>query len=260
MTVAGGAPHPRPAPRLAVLAEEADGVGGTLANERRMRALSLEQVATATRIRPVFLRALERDDLAALPGPVYTRGYVRTYAEYLGLEAAPLLARLPAPAPAAVSRRRLRLPAGVALTGPVVGAAGLILAVALFATYAAYEFRSARLDAAPSPAPTAAGPPPIASPAPLPSIDPTAAATTESAAVHPIAVAIKATELVWVQVTIDGKAAYGTSGRMLQPGAEDVFVGQKIKIQAGKPSLLVSVSGGDYAPLGVLSKEYTAQT
>jgi helix-turn-helix protein len=247
-------------PQLEVLE---GGVGLVLAQERREQGLSIERVAAATRIRTAHLLAIERDDLAALPGPVYARGYVATYAAHLGLDPEPLLRRLPAPEPMAATSGRFlslarlapRLPLRVVLTAPLLTAIGLLLALGLFSAYALYELRSARLDAAPT---HAAGgvPPPIASPQPLPSIDPTAAPL----AAHPIAVAIKATELVWVQVTVDGKPVYGASGRMVQAGSEDVFVGQKVKIQSGKPSLLVSVGDGDYAPLGVLTKEYSAQT
>lgn len=239
------------------------GVGVALAGERRAQGLSLEQVAAASRIRVVHLQALERDDLDALPGPVYARGYLRSYAALLGLDPEPLLARLaPREAPAPGSGRFLSLarlapglPARLVLTGPLLTGLGLLVLIALFSAYALYELRSARLDAGPAPAAPPAAPP-IASPAPLPSIAPTSA----PAAIHPVAIAIKATELVWVQVTVDGKPAYGTAGHMLEPGTEDVFVGAKVRIQAGKPSLLVSVGGGDYAPLGVLTKEYSAQT
>jgi cytoskeleton protein RodZ len=250
-------------PQLEVLE---GGVGVVLAVERRRQGLSVEQVAAATRIRAEHLLAIERDDLAALPGPIYARGYVRSYAAHLGLDPAPLVGRLPSPEPPArtsgrflsLARLAPRVPPGVALTAPIVAAVGLILVLALFSAYALYELRSARLDGMPSAGPTAAVAPPIASPAPLPSIIPTASPAPAAAA--PVSVAIRATELTWVQVTVDGKAANGPSGHLLQPGAEASFSGQKVKIQAGKPSLLISVGGSDYAPLGVLAKEYSAQT
>jgi len=247
-------------PQLEVLE---GGTGLVLAAERRRQGLSIEQVAAATRIRPVQLLAIERDDLAALPGPIYARIYVRSYSAHLGLDPEPLMQRQAAPEPPArasgpflsLARLAPRLPAGLVLTAPVVTAFGLLLVLALFSTYALYELRSARLDGAPSAGPAAAAAPPIASAAPLPSALPTAVP-----APAPVSVGIRATELVWVQVTVDGKAVYGTAGRMMQPGAADTFSGRKVKIQAGKPSLLVSVGGSGYTPLGVLTKEYSAQT
>lgn len=267
MTPEPAATAPAPELRLA-LVEPA--VGAALAGERRAQRQSLEQVAAATRIRVGHLRAIERDELESLPGPVYARGYVRTYANHLGLDPEPLLERMPPPAPAEVPGRgslslaRLapRLPAGLVVTGPGLAGIAVALAVGLFGAYAWYEIRSARLDAAPAAAPAAARPP-IASPMPLPSGPPAPApeaAASGPVVTHPIAVAIRATELVWVQVTVDGKAVYGDAGRMLQPGTEDVFVGGRVAVRAGKPSLLVSLSGAEYAPLGALSREFSAQT
>lgn len=253
-------------PRLAVVAED-DGIGVTLGGERRVRGISLEQVCAATRIGLGHLKALEREEFDALPGPVYVRGYLRSYAEYLGLDPGPLLARLPAATSvrAASHGGGSTVRARVVLTSPLLGAAALVIAGGLFAAYALYEVRSAGLDSGAAPTPPVAVWPPIASLPPLapavPSVAPTSAAPTSTApAARPIAVAIKATELDWVQVTVDGAPIYGTGGKMLKAGDQDVFIGEKIKIQSGKPSLQVAVSGGDFAALGVLSKEFSAQT
>jgi hypothetical protein len=59
--------------------------------ERERRGARLEQVAEATKIRTTYLEALEAHDWKALPADVFTRGYVRTYAEYLGLDQEHLL-------------------------------------------------------------------------------------------------------------------------------------------------------------------------
>ena len=71
-----------------------DGVtplGGQLRAERERRGAGLEQVSEATKIRKTYLEALEAHDWTALPADVFTRGYVRTYAEYLGLDPEHLL-------------------------------------------------------------------------------------------------------------------------------------------------------------------------
>jgi cytoskeleton protein RodZ len=62
------------------------GVGATLKRARRERGLSLEDVEEATKIRSRYLQALEGEDFGALPDPVYVRGFVRTYADFLGLD------------------------------------------------------------------------------------------------------------------------------------------------------------------------------
>lgn len=232
--------------------------GALLAEARRSAGQSLELVAAGTRIRLPHLRAIEAGDFAALPGAVYVRGYVRVYAEHLGLDPAPLLARLPeghGGISPAVRPLHASPPPRIAITGPALAAVGLILATTLFALYAWRELEAARQEQAPPPA--ALSPPPIASPQPLPS----AAATAPSApAPRMVSVAVKATEQVWLSVTVDGKPFYGQSGRFLAAGQSDVYVGEKVKISAGKASLLVSLNGGDFVPMGSLTKEYSAQT
>ncbi len=64
----------------------ANGVGPTLREARKRREVELSAVEEATRIRPRFLRAIENEEWDVLPGGVYTRGFIRTYAAYLGLD------------------------------------------------------------------------------------------------------------------------------------------------------------------------------
>jgi hypothetical protein len=66
-------------------------LGDQLRAARERRGELLEQVSDATRIGKVYLNALEDHDWEALPADVFTRGYVRTYAEYLGLDQEHLL-------------------------------------------------------------------------------------------------------------------------------------------------------------------------
>src|SRR6266498_1926256 len=61
-------------------------IGQRLKAAREANRLTLEKVFEATRIRIPYLRALEADDLSVLPAPVQARGYLRNYAEYLGLD------------------------------------------------------------------------------------------------------------------------------------------------------------------------------
>ena len=73
--------------------EVKSGLGVELREARRARALSLDEVQRATRIAHRYLEALEQEDFAALPAPVFARGFLRSYAQYLGLDPAPLVAR-----------------------------------------------------------------------------------------------------------------------------------------------------------------------
>ena len=60
--------------------------GGNLQREREMRGVTLEEISGATKISVRFLRAIEEENFAALPGGVFTRSFIRTYARYLGLD------------------------------------------------------------------------------------------------------------------------------------------------------------------------------
>lgn len=63
------------------------GVGSALRRAREGRGLSLDEAARDTRIRVDQLDALEGEDFDVLPGEVYARASLRTYASYLGLDA-----------------------------------------------------------------------------------------------------------------------------------------------------------------------------
>lgn len=59
--------------------------GEELRREREIRGISLKEIADATKISRRFLDAIERNDHMTLPAPVFTRGFVREYARYVGL-------------------------------------------------------------------------------------------------------------------------------------------------------------------------------
>ena len=61
-------------------------VGELLRRTREIRGSELEEVATRLRIRPGYLRAIEAGRFQDLPGSTYAVGFVRTYADHLGLD------------------------------------------------------------------------------------------------------------------------------------------------------------------------------
>jgi Helix-turn-helix domain/RodZ C-terminal domain len=105
------------------------GIGATLREARNRRKLDLSEVEAAIKIRPRFLRAMENEEWDVLPDEVYVRGFLRTYAAYLGLDGDRLaeefkratgggLERVPKrvePVPTGGRRRGPRLPGGVAV-------------------------------------------------------------------------------------------------------------------------------------------------
>ncbi len=60
--------------------------GGKLRAARERRGLSLRQIANATKISMITLEALERNDITRLPGGIFSRAFVRSYAVEVGLD------------------------------------------------------------------------------------------------------------------------------------------------------------------------------
>jgi cytoskeleton protein RodZ len=61
-------------------------IGRLLERKRREKGLSLKEAEQATKIRTRYLEGLEREDYAMLPDPIYTQGFLKTYANFLGLD------------------------------------------------------------------------------------------------------------------------------------------------------------------------------
>jgi cytoskeleton protein RodZ len=74
-------------------------VGGQLRAARDAAKLSLDEVAHALKFSPRQIESLETDDYAALPGVTIVRGFVRSYARLLKLDAEALLRQLEAALP-----------------------------------------------------------------------------------------------------------------------------------------------------------------
>jgi cytoskeleton protein RodZ len=90
-------------------------IGRILEQKRKEKGLSLEEVEQATKIRKRYLDGLEREDYAVLPAGVYAQGFLKTYANYLGLDGEDLSRQLK-------SRRRPRRERGINYnTGPEDG-------------------------------------------------------------------------------------------------------------------------------------------
>jgi cytoskeletal protein RodZ len=60
--------------------------GEELRRERELRGIGLREVAEATKVNIRYLEAMERDDFEHLPGGVFNRGFVRAYAQFIGVD------------------------------------------------------------------------------------------------------------------------------------------------------------------------------
>ncbi|MFI5027579.1 MAG: helix-turn-helix domain-containing protein [Solirubrobacterales bacterium] len=80
-------------------------IGATLREARNRRKVQLSEVESAIKIRARYLRAIENEEWDALPGGSYPRAFIRTYANYLGLDG-PRLAAEHAGGPEPARRER----------------------------------------------------------------------------------------------------------------------------------------------------------
>ena len=132
------------------MTEEVHKLGEVLRAAREAKGLDLPRVERETKIRERYLSALERGEYRELPGSVYTKGFLRNYGAYLGLDPEYLidLYRLETATQAAERPRvsepprplRTRRRRTFVITPGAVVAAILTLLVGGFVAYLGYEF------------------------------------------------------------------------------------------------------------------------
>jgi cytoskeletal protein RodZ len=66
-------------------------LGATLAEAREARGVTHSDAASATNIKVQHIEAIERDDFSPFAAPAYAKGFIRIYADYLGLDSGPLV-------------------------------------------------------------------------------------------------------------------------------------------------------------------------
>lgn len=225
----------------------ASGIGQQLRDARYHKGVTLSDAARDTGVRETHLLALERDELEAIGiDPVYVRGILRTYANYLELDAAGLLARHRSQAERAGPVGG-RTAVGVAVTdrrssrrriGTVVGAV-LMLAIVAGATFAVLSLRRAPEDrevlassggqgAAPSVTATEA-PPAAASEEASP--DSVEVEIPQGPTPEGLTMKLEFTDQVWIRVLVDGE---NKLEGIMRPGAVTQFTGNdEIELRIG---------------------------
>jgi cytoskeleton protein RodZ len=174
-----------------------DTVGDLLRRTRQEQGVAVEQVAGALRIRAAYLTAIEQARYDRLPGPVYALGFVRAYANALGLDGDEAVRRFKLESAGLEQRRDLAFPMPLtsrSMPGGRVVLAALVLAVCAYAIWH-YVSTSDRerpervaavptelLPPAPAPAPAdTAGTAPAAAPAAASAAAPQGAGQSASA-------------------------------------------------------------------------------
>jgi len=203
-------------------------IGSSLREARLRQRLDLSDVERATHIRSRYLHALEEEQFEALPGRAYAKGFLRTYANFLGLDADRFLdeysSRHPteeepvATAPVRIRRRRSARESWV-LALPVA---------ALLAGLIGWQLipRSGKQAATPPAAPTL----------------PTTASTTTTST-RPLERAPSRARLVlvasrgpcWLSVHVGSATGRLLYERTLEPGLAARFVSERLWIRVGAP-------------------------
>ena len=226
------------------------GFGEELRRNRLVREVSLESIASATKISKRHLEALERSDFAHLPAPVFTRGFIRAYAGYLGLDpdemvnaylsdTAAVSSRLETKTEASVSR-----PRSVAILPVAAAVLGVGIVLAGVAWRAAHRVR---------PASTKTVLPPVAASPFIREIPKAAAAPAPgvpgSAPSAPLALSLKFQEDCWIELFGDERLLF--SG-MLKKGEDRTFEAQSdFRLTLGNArAVTVAVNGRLLPPLG----------
>ena len=212
-------------------------LGTYLRELRSARDVSLDEVTRATRVGRAHLEALETEDLASLPAPVFVKGFIRAYCEFLQTNPAEALSRY---RELTGERSHAANPGHLDARGSGLGRGPVFVSVILLIVLGAALFllnsgrgsssRAARPPSAPVTAPTAppaAAPAPVApaasraqevatapapvaaAPVPAPAAQPPAATSSPvvAAAVPPQGgqrLVLKALEPTWIRVQIDG--------------------------------------------------------
>jgi cytoskeletal protein RodZ len=226
---------------------------------REARGLSLSDVAEQIHIRSVYLQALENEDWSAIGAPVYTRGFIRTYARFLGLDPESAVQRFNegdpaaggAPPPPAGPSREPALDRGERRAPSLFLYLAATLALVLVAAVA-YNFYSLQLNKG-NKAPGLAVPLASATAQSVPSAAPSAAeaeATAESSpTVKPTkTLTLKLANSSWLRVLIDGQ---NVMEGVFPQGTIRTFHGSKALVRIGNAGGVdVDVNGKSLGKLG----------
>jgi cytoskeletal protein RodZ len=253
---------------------------------REARGLSLSDVSEQTRIRSVYLAAIEDENWSAIGAPVYIRGFLRTYARFLGLDADDVVAEFSGAVPEAAPAVAAPAPASYAVgqssggrsLSPLIWVAAVV-AVALIAFVFYNELtmhQRQAADALPSntaAATAAASVAAAATPSPLASVSPAVAADAatgspqagespqpsgspgpsaspgSSASPGPEDLVLRFSAPSWIRVTVDGNVSMeGT----FPAGTERAFHGKVARLRIGNAGGVEVIVGGKSA--GALGK------
>jgi cytoskeleton protein RodZ len=256
--------------------------GTSFKSTRESMGLTIEQIAVETRIAARFLEAIENEDFQLLPGGIFSRGFVRTYAERLGMDPERAVGEFEQYSsyrePAVLDVLRASTPPSGNTSRALYPVAIGALVILVFAFYFLTKRPSTLVTATPpvaaptqpEPAPAVPDQPAAAAEAGAsdqteaakaalpPETVPTPAATEQVTPASPPAtqktdamtVVLEATEQSWVKVVGDSDTVLASE--ILEPGMTRRFTAQtSINLTIGNASgIKVTINDHQLAPLG----------
>lgn len=196
-----------------------DSLGAELRKQREIRGVTLKEIADATKISKRYLEALEQDDFAALPAAVFTRGFVREYSRYIGLNSEEMASRYsqligspPETSATPVTPLSAKKPEGL----PFIRidrnfTVFAVLLVVFSAVMWWLNTRQGESPQAPPPVPTATVAPSVA---PIVPTEPVVSSTSPASSPDKLQLDMKVLEDTWVILQVDGQPALNQVLRM----------------------------------------------
>jgi cytoskeleton protein RodZ len=247
------------------------GFGQMLREARERRGVTLRQIANATKISVGVLEALERNDISKLPGGIFGRAFVRSYAIEVGLDPETtiqvFIAQFPNDSVVAGHPTSDQVEDNAAVesdrqtAGTFLWLIVIAVPVAAALLYFATLGRKVSTTAAPA-APRTSAPAAAAEP-PLPSAVALTAAVSPAGAAEPpaadrLTIALTVKRPCWVSATVDGKK---TIERLLQAGEQQsVTVQREMMLTAGDAAAIaLQFNGAEGRALGKSGEVVTAR-
>jgi cytoskeletal protein RodZ len=247
--------------------------GGRLRQARERRGVSLRQIAASTKISVAALEALERNDVSRLPGGIFSRAFVRSYAIEVGLDPEETVREFlerfhgEAARPAAAAPARLTEEESSFESQQRMASVLLKLVIVSLPLIGVILYFTLRQRPAPEAQPTALSPraqeqgpattPPAAA---EPATTATASRVEPPAAQRPgpMRLELHPTGPCWVMLKVDGRDVLS---RVMQPGERATYeVGESAEITAGDAGAFAfSVNGRAGRPLGGTGQVRTAR-
>lgn len=239
--------------------------GASFRKAREALGLPLDRIAAETRISTRFLLAIESEDFHLLPGGIFNRGFVRSYAERLGMDPdqavsdyTRLSATVEEPLDALRDVERASVRKSERSLYPIA-AAILLVSIAMY-----YVINQGVLESIVAPAPPAAAAPEPAAPAPAADVAPVEAAiqptlpVVPTAQTSPLALDVNVKDATWIQISADGTVVLNET---LPAGSTRRFSAERsIDVKIGNAAgATMKINGRDMGPLGGIGqvREFT---